>query len=115
LRYAAALVFEPGQVQGALQAGWVFGIALLFSAFVVSVGAHTLFIALLQRHEANLLSALSLLAPLFTVILGVVLLHDAFGPRLVAGSVATLLGVLIIALRAEHLKALLAVLRPRTT
>jgi drug/metabolite transporter (DMT)-like permease len=108
---AASVIFEPGQLQGAIQAGWIFWIALVFSAFVVSVGAHTFFIALLQRHEANLLSALSLLTPLFTIILGVVLLHDPFGARLGAGSVLTLIGVLIIALRRKHVNAVLGSLR----
>jgi drug/metabolite transporter (DMT)-like permease len=96
---ALSAFFEPGQIHTALVAGWPLWAAVVFSAVVVSVGAHTLFIALLQRHEANLLSALSLLAPLFTIILGVLVLRDRFGPRLLVGSALTLVGVLTMALR----------------
>src|SRR5690349_3883448 len=51
-------IFEPGQVQIALAAGWPFLAAVLFSAIVVSLGAHTVYVTLLQRYEANLISAL---------------------------------------------------------
>ncbi|MDP3614549.1 MAG: DMT family transporter [Rubrivivax sp.] len=62
---------EPGQVDKALAAGLPFWAALVFSAVVVSVGAHTLYVTLLQRYEANLISALILVTPLATIGLGV--------------------------------------------
>jgi drug/metabolite transporter (DMT)-like permease len=105
--------FEPGQVAAAVQAGWPFWAALLFSALVVSVGAHTLYVTLLQRYEANLISALILVTPLATIALGVAVLHDPFGPRLIIGSALALAGVLIIALRGNRVISMLMAMRSR--
>ena len=69
---------------------------------------------LLQRYEANLISALILVTPLATIALGVAVLHDPFGPRLVIGSVLALAGVLIIALRGSQVMSLLLAMRNRT-
>ena len=102
------------KVDIALAAGWPFWTALLFSALVVSIVAHTVYVTLLQRYEANLISALILVTPLATIALGVAVLHDPFGPRLVIGSVLALAGVLIIALRGSQVMSLLLAMRNRT-
>lgn len=104
---------EPGQVDAALAAGLPFWAALLFSAVVVSVGAHTLYVTLLQKYEANLISALVLITPLATIALGVLVLGEPFGLRMALGSVLALAGVLIIALRGNQLMAMLLALRNR--
>lgn len=104
---------EPGQVDAALAAGAPFWAALLFSAVVVSVGAHTLYVTLLQKYEANLISALVLVTPLATIALGVLVLGEPFGLRMALGSVLALAGVLIIALRGNQLMAMLLALRNR--
>jgi drug/metabolite transporter (DMT)-like permease len=104
---------EPGQVAAALAAGWPFWAALLFSAIVVSVGAHTLYVTMLQKYEANLISALILVTPLATIGLGVAVLHEPFGPRMAIGSVLALAGVLIIALRGNQVLSMLLAMRNR--
>ncbi|HYG25936.1 MAG TPA: DMT family transporter, partial [Caulobacteraceae bacterium] len=104
---------EPGQVDIAIGAGWPFWTALLFSAVIVSLGAHTVYVTLLQRYEANLISALVLVTPLATIALGVLVMNDPFGPRLVIGSALALAGVLIIALRGSQVMAMLLALRNR--
>lgn len=104
---------EPGQVDKAFAAGLPFWAALVFSAVVVSVGAHTVYVTLLQRYEANLISALILVTPLATIGLGVAVLDEPFGPRLAIGSVLALAGVLIIALRANQVMSMLLAMRNR--
>ncbi len=104
---------EPGQVDKAIAAGLPFWAALVFSAVVVSVGAHTLYVTLLQRYEANLISALILVTPLATIGLGVAVLGEPFGPRLAIGSVLAIAGVLIIALRANQVMSMLLAMRNR--
>lgn len=104
---------EPGQVDAALAAGWPFLAALLFSALVVSVGAHTLYVTLLQKYEANLISALILVTPLATIGLGVAVLHEPFGLRMAIGSMLALAGVLIIALRGSQVMPMLLAMRSR--
>jgi len=98
----ATAVLEPGQVQAGIAAGWPFVGAVLFSALVVSVVAHTAYYGLIQRHEANLVSALTLMTPLITITLGVAILHDPFGLRMAIGTVVAMSGVLIIALRGNR-------------
>ena len=90
---------EPGQLAAGMAAGWPFLGALVFSALIVSLVAHTVYYLLVQRYEANLISALTLLTPLATIALGVAILHDPFGPRMAIGSAVALTGVTIIALR----------------
>ncbi len=90
---------EDGQWSASLAAGWPFVAALLFSALVVSVGAHTAYYGLIARHEANLLAPLTLITPLATIALGVLITGDQLDARMIAGSAIALLGVLIVALR----------------
>jgi len=95
----ATLWLEDGQWATSLAAGWPFLAALLFSALVVSVGAHTAYYGLIARHEANLLAPLTLITPIATIALGVLITGDLLDARMIAGSAIALLGVLIVALR----------------
>ncbi len=96
---AASLLFEQGQLAASLAAGWPFLAALLFSALIVSVGAHTAYYGLIARYEANLLAPLTLITPLSTIGLGVLITGDHLDGRTIMGSALALLGVLIVALR----------------
>ena len=106
-------VLEPGQIQAGVSAGWPFLAAVLYSALVVSVAAHTAFYSLIQRYEANLISPLTLMTPLATIGLGVAITHDPFGLRMAAGSAVALAGVLIVALRPNRVWPLLLAIRNR--
>ncbi|OYW90998.1 MAG: EamA family transporter, partial [Caulobacterales bacterium 32-67-6] len=91
---ALSIFLEPGQVQAGLAAGWPFLAAVVFSAVVVSVAAHTAYYGLIQRYEANLISPLTLMTPLATIALGVAIMSDPFGPRMAIGTAVALAGVL---------------------
>ncbi len=106
LALASALV-EHGQVATALAAGWPFAAAILFSAFAVSLFAHTSYYGLIARYEANLLAPLTLMTPLATIAFGVALTGDRLDPRMIAGTALALTGVLIIALRRTAVNPLL--------
>ena len=105
---------EPGQLQIAWRAGWPLLAAILFSALIVSLVAHTVYVTLLQKYEANLISALIVVTPLTTIVLGVTFLNDPFGPRLVIGSGLAIVGVLIIALRGNQVMSMLMAMRNRS-
>ena len=102
-----SLLLEPGQVQAGIDAGWRLWAAVLFSALVVSLAAHSGYYILMQRYEANLISALTLMTPLSTIAMGVALLGDPFGPRMAIGTVLALSGVLIIIVRTNRAWTLL--------
>ncbi|MFZ5670128.1 MAG: DMT family transporter [Pseudomonadota bacterium] len=108
-----SVLTETNQVPAALEAGWKYVAAVLFSAIVVSVIAHTTYYRLIQKYEATLLSPLTLLTPLFTIILGVLVTHDNFDARMGVGAVLALAGVLIVALRPNHVMPLLLLMRNR--
>lgn len=95
----ASAVFEHGQWGRAVAVGWPFVGALLFSALVVSVCAHTAYYWLIARYEANLLAPLTLMTPLSTIALGVTITGDRLDARMMLGSALALLGVLVIAIR----------------
>lgn len=110
---AMSAFMEPGQVAAGFAAGWPFVAAVVFSAVVVSILAHTAYYGLIQRYEANLIAPLTLMTPLFTIGLGVVVTHDHFDLRMGIGAALALLGVLIVALRRNQVMPLLMSLRSR--
>lgn len=92
-------VFETGQVERSLDGGWGFAGAVLFSALVVSIVAHTLYYRIILHNEANVVAPLMLISPLMTVALGIAITGDAFDVRMAVGTLVALAGLLIIALR----------------
>jgi len=110
---ALSLWLEPGGTEAAMAAGWPFVGAVVFSALIVSLVAHTVYYLLIQRYEANLISALTLMTPLATIALGVAVMRDPFGLRMLIGSAVALTGVLIIALRGNQVMPLLLAMRNR--
>ena len=110
---ALSLILEPEAPGRALAAGWPFVGIILFSALAVSVLGHTTYYMLIQRYEANLIAPLTLMMPLMTIALGVAITHDPFTLREAIGTAVALTGVLIIALRRDHVAPLVQLLRPR--
>lgn len=94
-----ALWTEPGAFETMRAGGWHFLVALLFSAVVVSVFAHTAYYWLIGRYEANLIAPLTLLTPVATIPLGMAFTGDKLDGRIIAGTALALLGVLIVAVR----------------
>ena len=82
----ASLLVEHGQWQASVAAGWPFVAAVLFSALIVSVCAHTAYYWLIARYEANLLAPLTLMTPLSTIALGVMITGDRLDARMIAGA-----------------------------
>lgn len=103
----ASAVFESGQWASAMATGWPLLIAVLFTALVVSVGAHSVYYHLIDRYEANLLAPLTLMTPMGTIGLGVMITHDHFDLRMGIGGGLAMLGVLIVALRRKPATELL--------
>jgi drug/metabolite transporter (DMT)-like permease len=79
--------------------GWELLMILAFSGLVVSVGAHSIYFRMLQKYEANLVAPLTLMTPMFTILLGHLITKDAIGPAMIAGSACAIAGVFIIAVR----------------
>lgn len=108
------ILTEDGQWQAVGAAGWGFWVFVIYSALVVSVLAHTAYYALILRYEANLISPLTLMTPLATIGLGILITNDHFDARMALGAALALLGVLIIALRRNSVMPLLLAFRDRS-
>ncbi len=111
---ALSLLTERGQGTVLAAALWPFVGAVLFSGLVVSVVAHTAYYGLIQRYEINLVQPLTLMTPLATILLGVLITQDAFGPRMAVGAAIALAGVLVVALRRDQVLAPFLWLRGRS-
>jgi O-acetylserine/cysteine efflux transporter len=100
------LAFETDQYSLALAAGWPFVSAVLFSALIVSMLAHTIYYGLIRIYPANLIAPLIVLSPLLTVILGILITRDAFDLRMGLGTAIALAGVVIITIRPNLMTSL---------
>jgi len=98
-----SLLIERGQWRAMAGAPGEFAAALAFSSLAVSVLAHTLYYRFLQTHDANLVAPLTLVTPLFTVLMGVAITGDPVGWPLIAGGLMAAAGVLVIVLRPSAL------------
>lgn len=110
---ALSFFMERDQWPVAFHTGWPFWLAVVYSALVVSVVCHTFYYSLIQRYEANLIAPLTLMTPLGTIALGVLITHDHFDGRMALGAALALAGVLIVALRRNHVMPLLLLVRNR--
>lgn len=88
-----------GQFQAFYSAGWPLWLITLFAVIGVSIFGHGSFYMLIQKYDVSLLSPLTLMVPVWGVILGVVILNEPFTMQLLFGGFVSLLGILIIALR----------------
>lgn len=97
--FPLSFALESGQFAAVASAPWEVLGCVGFAGLVVSVGAHSAYYHLLQRHDANLLVPLTLMTPLLTIGFGAWLTGDPIGPRLLLGAAMALAGVAIIVLR----------------
>ncbi|OBV12242.1 DMT family transporter [Erythrobacter dokdonensis] len=95
----ATLAMESGQVAAVEAAPMAVAGCVLFAGLVVSVGAHSAYFRLFQRHDANLIVPLTLLTPLLTIAFGTWLTGDRIGWPLLTGGALALAGVAIIVIR----------------
>ena len=95
---------ETDQLARAQSAGWPFMAAVLFSALFVSLVTHTIFYGLILKYPANLIAPLTVMNPLLTVILGILVTGDPFGPRMAVGASLAVLGVLTITLKRDQIR-----------
>jgi len=97
-----SLLLEGGQVESLRSAdamGWT---ALLYSAVMSSLVAHTAYFALVRRYPVSSVAPVTVLTPLFSVLFSVLLLGDVMDVRMIVGGLLTLAGVTVILAREQR-------------
>lgn len=95
---AGSLIFERGQADAALNAGWLPWACVAFGALASSVIANFFMFRLVQRYEVSRTTPYLLLSPLIAFLLSAVLLRDPITPQIAAGGAATIVGVALVAI-----------------
>lgn len=94
-----SLLLEDGQlasVRNADATGWS---ALLYSAVLASLVAHTAYFALVRRYPVSSVAPVTVLTPLFSVVFSVLFLGEVLDARMIVGGLLTLAGVSVILAR----------------
>lgn len=96
-----SLVLEDGQLESLGNAGAIGWSALLYSALLASLFAHTAYFALIRRYTVSSVAPVTVLTPLLGVLFSVLLLGDILDWRMIFGGLLTVSGVTVIVMR-EH-------------
>lgn len=97
--FIVSALIEQSQWAAYVSGGWLVWIATLFAIVGVSIFGHGAFYHLIKKYDISLLSPLTLMTPVWGVVLSIILLKDAITAQLILGSIISLGGVLVIAIR----------------
>ena len=97
--FAVSAFVEFGQVESMISGGSLVWVATIFAVVGVSIFGHGAFYHLIKKYDISLLSPLTLMTPIWGVVLSIILLNDAITSRLVLGAIISLGGVFVIAVR----------------
>ncbi len=93
---AASFLFEHGQAEALLAAGWRGWGAVAYSALLATLVGYGLWYGLVRRYAMSLVMPFTLLVPVFGVASGIVFLGEPLTWALVVGGALTVAGVGII-------------------
>ena len=97
--FVLSAFLEEGQWPAFVSGSWPVWTATVFAVVGVSLFGHGAFYHLIKKYDISLLSPLTLMTPIWGVVLSIVLLNDAITAQLILGSIISLGGVLVIAVR----------------
>lgn len=97
--FAVSAFIEQAQWTTYVAGGWPIWAATIFAVVGVSVFGHGAFYHLIKKYDISLLSPLTLMTPIWGVILSILLLNEAITTQLILGAVISLGGVFVIAVR----------------
>ncbi|MEO1476132.1 MAG: DMT family transporter [Pseudomonadota bacterium] len=97
--FALSAFVETGQWQAYSAGGAPVMIATAFAVIGVSIFGHGGFYELIKKYDISLLSPLTLMTPIWGVVLSIILLRESLTLQLIMGAVISLGGVFVIAVR----------------
>ncbi|KWR87489.1 DMT family transporter [Cupriavidus sp. IDO] len=94
-----AMAVAAGQTETVQLDGMVL-LSLFYQSVLIAFASYLTWFWLLRQYLASRLSVFSFLTPLFGVAFGVVLMHDAVGPRFAVAALLVLAGIVLVNRRA---------------
>jgi O-acetylserine/cysteine efflux transporter len=92
-------VTETGQIESLMSASWVVWSGLAFSILVVSIFGHSAYYVILKNYEITKIAPLTLMVPVWAVVVGILVLGEPMTWQLAIGAALTLVGVGLVASR----------------
>jgi O-acetylserine/cysteine efflux transporter len=96
---ALSFATERNQFGPFLSGDWRVYASTAFAVLAVSIFGHGTFYRMIKRYEVTLISPLTLMTPIWGVVLGIVLLGEPLTAKLIVGAVVALAGVAVIMVR----------------
>ncbi|MEM6158944.1 EamA family transporter [Erwinia sp. P6884] len=100
----ASFTLESGQIESLMHATWRGWFAIFYSAIGSSVIAYSLWYGLLRNYNVNLIMPYSLLTPVLSVVMGVVVLGDSLNAFKVSGALLVIAGTAIAVINLRNLR-----------
>lgn len=96
---AASWLLEDGHLAAIVGAGWKAWGAVAYMAVVVTIFGYGIWMKMLSRYQVNQVMPFTLLAPVFGVIAGIIMLGEGLSLLKLLGGAITICGVAIITIR----------------
>lgn len=100
----ASLLLESNQLISLAHASWRGWFGILYSAICSSIIAYSLWYGLLRSYNVNLIMPYSLLTPVLSVIMGVLVLGDSMNSFKIIGSLLVVAGTAVAVINLRNLR-----------
>lgn len=94
-----SFAMETGQADAVLSGDPLIYLSTAFAVLAVSIFGHGTFYRMIKKYDVTLISPLTLMTPIWGVILGITMLGEPLTAKLVIGAVVALAGVGVIMVR----------------
>ncbi len=100
----ASFILEADQLNSLVHSSWRGWFGIFYSAIFSSIVAYSLWYSLLRSYNVNLIMPYSLLTPVLSVILGVVVLGDGMNSFKIIGALLVIAGTAIAVINLRNLR-----------
>lgn len=100
----SSFIMESSQLYALSNAGWRGWFGILYSALASSIVAYTIWYSLLKKYNVNLIMPYSLLTPVLSVLMGIVVLGDSLNSFKIIGASLVVCGTAIAVLNLRNLR-----------
>jgi O-acetylserine/cysteine efflux transporter len=97
--FVATLAMETGQWQQLKSATWLGWSSIAYMAVMVTIVSYLMWYPLVRKYPVNQTMPWTLLAPVFGVLSGILVLGEPMTPAMMIGGALTLVGVAVIVIR----------------